>query len=182
MSYRSEKTCSGSKPQVVGLGSEHSSLIPKPTPFPTHHTDNPTPLSCLMTMDGGKRSDNVIISRFLHTHPLSGWFIRPPGATPTALVPCYTVAQKAPPYPVVPVTTWQMENPLFQLSEETMVLSLFYRQKSGQDSPEASPSPRRVLRITSGRNTPCPTEATADAEVLFGAILPWHIFYPSKLF
>ena len=57
-----------------------------------------------------------------------------------------------------------------------------HTQAAGRGLPEASPSPRRVLRITRGRNTPCPTEATANAEVLFGAILLWHIFYPSKLF
>jgi hypothetical protein len=55
-------------------------------------------------------------------------------------------------------------------------------QRASPDLPEASPSPSRVLRITSGRNTPCPTETTANAELLFGAILPWHIFYPSKFF
>ena len=121
------------------------------------------------------------------TPPTSGWLPRslgaplptpPPGLTPG----CISTSTEAATFcsPINCSTSGESPLPAFG---KTMVLRLpSHTQAAGRGLPEASPSPRRVLRITRGRNTPCPAEATANAEVLFGAILPWHIFYPSKLF
>lgn len=144
---------------------------------------HPAPYSSILPGDSscGERAGKVVVpSRFPHTPP-SSWLTGPLTATPPGQAPCCPTAQK-PTSPLCSPFNWLLdgESPIPALGE-TMV-HVFSHTEAGRNPPEASPSPRRVLRITSGRNIPCPAEATANAEVLFGAILPWHIFYPSKLF
>lgn len=38
----------------------------------------------------------------------------------------------------------------------------------------------KVPKITSRRNNPWPVKARDDPVLLFGATIPWHIFYPPK--
>lgn len=46
--------------------------------------------------------------------------------------------------------------------------------------PEACASKIKVPKITSRRNNPWLVKARDDPVLLFGATIPWHIFYPPK--